>query len=100
MDDLFENHTNLVGLKIKLDRPTDRARPCCSNICTIGPGKGPHAGELRCSDCDQHRGWLSKSTARWLEHVVARFGAPTMPVIVRESTLEQEEVPATESNSN
>ena len=88
----------LVGLKVQLDRPVDRERPCCKNICTIGAARGPHAGELRCSGCGQHRGWLSKSTARWIEHVVTRFGAPTTPVVVRASTLEQEEAPGTDPN--
>jgi hypothetical protein len=91
---------SLVGLKVKLDRGVDRERPCCNNICVIGPGKGPHAGVLHCADCGQHRGWLSKSTAQWIEHVVARFGAPVTPIIVRPaSTIEQEEVPDTTSTA-
>jgi hypothetical protein len=76
----------LIGLKVKLDRPIDRDKPCCRNICIIGPGKGPHAYDLRCSVCDQHRGWLSKSTAQWIEHVISRFGVPTTPIVVREAT--------------
>jgi hypothetical protein len=86
----------LVGLKVKLDRPVDRERPCCLNVCTIGAAKGPHAGELTCAGCGQHRGWLSKTTAQWIEHVVTRFGAPTTPIVVRASTLEQEEAPPTD----
>src|SRR5258708_2651574 len=86
---------NLVGLKIKLDRPVDREQPCCRNVCVIGAGKGPHAGELRCADCGQHRGWLSQSTAQWIEHVATKFGAPTTPIIVRKS----EEAPPAETNS-
>jgi hypothetical protein len=80
----------LVGLKVKLDRLIDRARPCCNNVCTISAGKGPHAGKLYCADCGQSRGWLSKPTAHWIETVVTRFGAPTTPIVVRRSTLEQE----------
>jgi hypothetical protein len=93
--DLFGNPT-LIGLKVKLDRPVDRARPCCENICTIGAGKGPHAGELICADCGQHRGWLSKSTARWIESVITRFGAPNTPIVVRKSHTYEEEAPDTE----
>jgi hypothetical protein len=88
----------LVGLCVKLDRPVDRDRPCCRSICTIGPGKGPHAGELICADCGQHRGWLSKPTAHWIESVIARFGAPTTPIVVRAHTYE-EEVPAAETTT-
>jgi hypothetical protein len=97
--DLFGEPT-LIGLKVKLDRAFDRERPCCLNLCTIGPGRGPHAGELTCTDCGQHRGWLSKSTARWIERVVTRFGAPATSIVVRASTLEQQEVPGTDTNTN
>jgi hypothetical protein len=82
MRDLLGNPT-LVGLKIRLDRPVDREHPCCRNVCTIGAGRGPHPGELICTDCGQHRGWLSKSTAQWISTVVARFGTPTTPIVVR-----------------
>ena len=34
----------LTGLKIKLDRPIDRERPCCLNVCTIS---------ARCRDGDK-----------------------------------------------
>jgi hypothetical protein len=86
--DLFGMPT-LVGLKVRLDRPVDREHPCCNNVCIIGPGKGPHAGALHCADCGQHRGWLTKPTAQWLEHVAARFGAPPTPIVVRRSTFEE-----------
>jgi len=90
----------LTGLKIKLDRPVDRERPCCLNVCTIGAARGPHAGELICASCGQHRGWLSKSTAQWIGHVATRFGAPTTPIVVRGSTLEQEGAPGTDTNTH
>ena len=94
--DLFGTPT-LIGLKVRLDRPIDRERPCCKNICIIGAGKGPHAGSLQCADCGQHRGWLSKATAQWIESVATRFGAPVTPIIVRAHTY-QEEAPPAESN--
>src|SRR5215831_5303189 len=104
MTDLFEPQQTpaspLMGLKVRLDRPVDRKHPCCCNICIIAAGKGPHAGELRCADCGQHRGWLSKSTAQWIEHVATRFGAPTTPIVVRGSTLEQEGAPDTDTNTH
>jgi hypothetical protein len=89
----------LVGLKVRMDRPIDRERPCCSNVCIIGPGKGPHAGELRCANCGQYRGWLSKQSAQWIGTVATKFGAPPTPIVVRSSTIEQEEVPDTKPNS-
>jgi hypothetical protein len=95
--DLFGMPT-LIGLKVRLDRPVDRDHPCCNNVCIISAGKGPHAGELHCADCGQHRGWLSKPTAQWIESVIARFGAPTTPIIVRRSHAYEEEVPPAEPN--
>jgi hypothetical protein len=86
--------TPLVGLRVRLDRPVDRYRPCCRNLCIIGPAKGPHAGELICADCGQHRGWISNTTAYWIENVISRFGAPTTPIVVRRSHIYKEEVPA------
>jgi hypothetical protein len=80
---------SVVGLKVKLDRPLDRNRPCCRNVCIISAGEEPHAGALHCADCGQPRGWLSKSTAQWIEHVVTRFGAPTTPIVVRKTRTYQ-----------
>jgi hypothetical protein len=87
----------LTGLKIKLDRPIDRERPCCLNICTIGPARGPHVGELICADCGQHRGWLSQTIAQWIEDVVTRFGAPATPIVVRKAHTFEEEAPPAET---
>jgi hypothetical protein len=88
--------SNLIGLKIRLDRAGDRERPCCRNICTITADK-----ELLCSDCGQHRGRLSQSTAQWIEHVATRFGAPTTPIVVRKAhTYPEEEAPPTDTNSH
>jgi hypothetical protein len=89
----------LVGLRVRMDRPVDRNRPCCRNICTIGPAKGPHAGELICADCGQHRGWISNATARWIESVIAHFGRPTTPIVVRSSYIRKEKVPAQNDRS-
>jgi hypothetical protein len=97
--DLFGSPT-LIGLRVKLDRPVDRERPCCLNICTIGAARGPHAGELICAGCGQHRGWLSQTTAQWIANVVTRFGAPTTPIVVRGSTFKQEEAPDTNPNTH
>jgi hypothetical protein len=97
MNDLFGKPT-LIGLRVKLDRPADRERPCCNNIYVISAGKGPHAGALHCADCGQHRGWLSKSTAQWVTAVIAKFGAPTGPVLVRKTDTYEEEAPPAETN--
>jgi hypothetical protein len=92
--------TNLVGLQVKLARLIDQQKPCCRNLAIIGEGKGPHAGALHCVDCGNHRGWLSKTTAAWIETVINKFGAPTTPIVVRPSSLDQEEAPDTDTNSH
>ena len=97
--DLFGAPT-LIGVRVKLDRPIDRERPCCHNVCIIGAGKEPHAGELRCVDCGQHRGWLSNPTAQWIESVARRFGAPTTPIVVRKAHTFEEGAPDTDTNSH
>jgi hypothetical protein len=96
--DLF-GHPTLIGLKVKLDRPIDREHPCCLNICTIGPARGPHAGALTCTGCGQHRGWLSRETARWIALVVLKFGAPNGPILVRKAhVFTTEEAPPAENS--
>jgi hypothetical protein len=89
----------IIGLKVKLDRPLDRERPCCRNVCVISAGEEPHVGSLHCVDCGQRRGQLSKSTAQWIEHVATRFGAPLTPIVVRKSHTYEEEALPTEPDS-
>jgi hypothetical protein len=37
--DMFVSHQPLAGLYIKLDRPMDRERRCCGNVCRSAPAK-------------------------------------------------------------
>jgi hypothetical protein len=72
---------SIIGLTIRLSRPSDLRRLCCEKLCTIHPGKGPHICELRCATCGRHRGWLSRGAAWWLKNVV-KGGAPTGPITI------------------
>jgi hypothetical protein len=63
----------LQGLKLKLERATDIAKPCCNNFAIACAGKGPHAAELRCARCGSHRGWLPKEAANWLTAMLTQF---------------------------
>jgi len=94
--DLFGAPT-LVGLKVKLDRAIDREQPCCDNVCVIGAGKGPHTGELICAGCGQHRGWLSKPAASFVESTAKRFGAPEIITLHQARTYDDT---ATEQHLN
>ena len=89
-ESVVESASTLLGLSVRLDRPSDRDYPCHSNICVIGAARKPHAGELLCAICGRHRGWISKSTARWIASVIGRFGAPATPIIVRKSHICEE----------
>jgi hypothetical protein len=71
---------------IRLDRSTDRERPCCENLATLRPGKGPHGAELRCAGCGRHRGWLPKQAVDFLASIADRFGDPD-PIILRDQTM-------------
>jgi hypothetical protein len=80
----------LRDLELKLDRDIDRIGRCCENRAAIHAGKEPHGGELRCSHCDRHRGWLSKTTANFLAGVIERFGQPATPPTITTNKREAE----------
>jgi hypothetical protein len=54
---------------------------CGANVALINPGRGPHAAELRCHNCDAHRQWLSRADyheiAKFLAEIGNQFGAPS-----------------------
>ena len=77
-----------IGLKVKLDRDIDRAKPCHDNLAVIHAGKAQHAGELRCAACGAHRGWLATSTRDFIHETVRRLGAPSDPITVRQTRKE------------
>jgi hypothetical protein len=70
----------IFGLTVELEHFRTR---CHDDIACIAEGKGPHLGELKCAACGRHRGWISKSTGKWIESVVERFGRPTQPLVLR-----------------
>jgi hypothetical protein len=75
--------SQVIGLVVDLSKDFGGGRCCGNNLAKIQTGKGLHFGELRCTRCDRHKGWLSKSTAAWIEEVIAMFGQPTKPLIIR-----------------
>jgi hypothetical protein len=54
---------------------------CGTNVALINPGRGPHAAELRCRNCDAHYQWLShaahQAIAKFLAEIGNQFGAPS-----------------------
>jgi hypothetical protein len=96
--DLFDNTTwkpaptsPAIGMTVRLDRDIDRLKPCHANIAIIHPGKGGHAGELRCATCGRHRGWASKAMIDFITETARRFGAPAEPLIWRQQNHEHTE---------
>ena len=69
----------LVGLRAK---PPDACR-CREHVATVGGSGGSHIGELICSGCGAHRGWLSHETASFISKNIEQFGRPTEPIDFR-----------------
>jgi hypothetical protein len=72
---------------VRLARSIDRDSPCCKGLAYVYPGRGPHSGELRCTECNRHRGWLPRQAQTFLDDVAMRFGAPSEPLILRDRTI-------------
>jgi hypothetical protein len=73
----------LYGLEVQIQSRS--SQHCCSNdgIAVIGFAAGPHAAKLTCMGCGAHRGWLSNQTAERIEEIIAKFGRPTEPIVLR-----------------
>ena len=76
----------VAGRYLQLDRSIDREQPCCENLSTLRPGKGPHAAELRCAGCGRHRGWLPKQAFDFLAAIADRLG-DSDPIILGDQTI-------------
>jgi hypothetical protein len=59
----------LLRITIELRRTCDLADPCCDQVGRLGPGKGPHEYEIRCSNCERQRGWMPKQASAWLQQI-------------------------------
>jgi hypothetical protein len=77
---------------VRVDRSADRERPCCENLATIRPGKGPHGAELRCARCGRHRGWLPKQATEFLDGIANRFDNPAEPAVLRDNSIGDHEM--------
>jgi hypothetical protein len=98
--DLFGQPVRRLQL-VRLDRRTDRAKPCCDNIATIEPRHdGPHAAELRCANCGAHRGWMPHEAMRFVADLSRRFGAPTDPLILRDWTIGDQDMSINKQREN
>jgi hypothetical protein len=89
-----------LSLRVQLDRRIDQRTHCCgSNIATIHIGRGPHAAELRCADCGAHRGWMPQEAHAFIKKTAERFGAPSEPIILRDTSVGGHEMKKQYDNS-
>jgi len=80
--------TPIVGLRIRLRRTIDTPCAACGGTTVaVGEGVGPHVAALHCPDCRRHRGWLSRPIAEFLVEIVARFGQPHEPILIRNHAI-------------
>src|SRR5690349_6995639 len=60
----------------RLARSIDIEKPCCENIAVVhARPTGVHAAELRCANCNAHRGWLRREAFEFLTEAVRLWGA-------------------------
>jgi hypothetical protein len=71
---------------VRLERRADQTKPCCENLASIHPGKGPHAAELKCAICGKHRGWIPQGALDFVKTVAATIGAQD-PIVLRENSI-------------
>ena len=81
---------SIHGLRVRMDRAVDQAKPCCDNVAVICIGRGPHTAELKCADCAAHRGWLSKTTFEFLTETVRLFGVPAEPFCIHDAATQKD----------
>jgi hypothetical protein len=81
--DLFgrTNSDPLLGLQVRIDHNDH----CHDDVAELHPGTHQHAYALRCAVCGRHRGWLPRASVPFLEKVLASFGKPTTPIVLRNS---------------
>jgi hypothetical protein len=66
---------SIIGLDVQFPRA---CAACGSNLLRIGA-----AHELRCRHCDEFAGRMSARATDFVSEVVARWGRPNSPIIVR-----------------
>ena len=78
--DLFGNtiapSTGLIGVQLRLSSPCH----CGSNIVAIGSSKAMHKAAICCSECNHHRGWLSRAEVERITAIISKSGRPTEPI--------------------
>jgi hypothetical protein len=73
--------TGTAGLVVKM---IHRACRTCGGVdFVIGSSCNMHHASLRCVQCNQHAGWLSRGAYVFIQMTVSKFGRPTEPITVR-----------------
>ena len=85
----------LNGFHIRLDRTTDRLRPCCDEpeVGVLGAPKAQHGPSIRCAACDSFRGWMKQAAAARLRDLLDRgLVGPLMPTL-RDASISRGAMP-------
>jgi hypothetical protein len=93
--DLFAASEILHSPTVLMHSPCSK---CGAKTALIGTGKGPHAAELRCLNCNAHRQWISQENYRRIATFVAeisnKLGAPPTIALRNFSTLPSAKEPS------
>jgi hypothetical protein len=96
--DLFGAAPHLL---VRLDRSADRHRPCCENLAAVHPRPDTmHSAELICTNCGRHRGWLPREAFEFLDEVTKRWGAPHVPMTLRDSAIGEHQMVINKQREN
>jgi hypothetical protein len=70
----------LIGLRVTVPVPCR----CGGREGVVGSSRAMHAGALHCASCQRFMRWLPTTTLTFISETVARFGAPTEPIVLRD----------------
>jgi hypothetical protein len=76
-----ETRSPIDGLAVRLDKP---CRHCGAAEGVVTQGKAMHVAGVKCATCDQFCKWLSRRTHDFLVAFVEQFGAPTVPIELKQ----------------
>ncbi len=66
----------VAGTRLRLPSPCT----CGSGVVIVGSSAGPHSASIRCTRCNQHRGWLSRAEFERIAVIVGKSGRLAEPI--------------------
>lgn len=85
---------------VRISRQIDHEKPCCENLALVhARTTGVHAAELRCANCNSHRGWLRRAALEFLTETARRWGTPSI-LTLRENRIGDHEMQTKQQRPN